>query len=940
MLDTLHFLPAPPEDSLLYLGSYDPAWIVISILLPTLAAYAALSAEARAALQRDPVSRIIWWSIAVFTLGAGIWAMHFIGMMALELPCRVNYDPMITLVSMFPGVLAGIAALGIVWRNRIKHLSPLPGSLLLGTGIGTMHYTGMAAMQLEGLVRYDPLLFVLSIIVAVVLSYLALKMKNSLACVKQRCNLLVAFILGGAVSGTHYTAMSAAYFVRGDAGALPPSIFTANSLSIIVTLVTAFLALGALALATISRNREVTGRLAESEQRLRTLISATSQMVWHTDARGEVVEDIPTWRAYTGQSAGEVKGWGWITALHPDDAGKTAAVWKEAIATRSPYETEYRVRRHDGGYDHFSVRGVPVLDADGNIREWVGTCTNITEKLQADNDLRIAATAFESQEGLVITDANQKILRVNQAFTETTGYTSEELVGNTPRLLKSGRHDANFYRAMWDSLNSTGSWQGEIWDRRKDGEIFPKWLSITAVKQADGTVTHYVGSHVDITERKAAERKINHLAFYDPLTNLPNRRLFMDRIQHALATSSRSGRRGALLFLDLDNFKTLNDTMGHDVGDHLLQQVAQRLVPCVRDGDTVARLGGDEFVVVLEGLSEDSLDAAAQTESITAKILACLSHPYRLDMNGHRSTASIGAVLFKGQQSSPEQLLKQADIAMYQAKAAGRNTMRFFDPKMQSALKEHSAIERELHQALEKEEFQLYYQLQVDDSNRPSGAEVLIRWIHPERGFVSPAQFIPLAEESGMILGIGAWVLDTACARLKIWQQDKHASNLVLSVNVSAKQFRQADFVEQVKAAVQRHDIDPRLLKLELTEGMLVENLEDIIAKMNTLKALGIRFSLDDFGTGYSSLQYLNKLPLAQLKIDQSFVRNMSAEGENAIVRTIISMGHSLNMEVIAEGVETEAQRQLLFSYGCRHYQGYLFSKPVPVAQFEALLSI
>jgi diguanylate cyclase (GGDEF)-like protein/PAS domain S-box-containing protein len=562
-----------------------------------------------------------------------------------------------------------------------------------------------------------------------------------------------------------------------------------------------------------------------------------------------------------------------------------------------------------------------------------------TQRKLTEDELRIAAVAFESKEGMLVTDAHGTILRVNQAFTETTGYTAEEAVGKTPSLLKSGRHNADFYRAMWESINRTGTWQGEIWDRRKNGEVYPKWLTITAVKGSDGIVTHYVGSHVDITERKAAEDEVKNLAFFDPLTHLPNRRLLLDRLDHALASSMRSGREGALMFIDLDNFKTLNDTLGHNIGDLLLQHVAQRLESCVREGDTVARLGGDEFVVMLEDLSKDPQEAAAQTEAIGEKILTTLNQTYQLATHEYHSTPSIGATLFTDHQFGVDVLFKQADIAMYQSKKAGRNTLRFFDPQMQDTINVRAALESELRTALENQQFHLYYQIQVDDTYRPLGAEALIRWNHPDRGLVSPFYFIPLAEETGLILPIGQWVLKTACAQLKVWQQDELTRDLTLSVNVSARQFRQPDFVAQVQAAVLHHAINPLRLKLELTESLLLENIEDTIATMSALKEMGIRFSLDDFGTGYSSLQYLKRLPLEQLKIDQSFVRDLALDSsDQAIVLTIIAMAHSLKLGVIAEGVETEEQRQRLLNKGCTHFQGYLFGRPLPIEQFDELL--
>ena len=508
-----------------------------------------------------------------------------------------------------------------------------------------------------------------------------------------------------------------------------------------------------------------------------------------------------------------------------------------------------------------------------------------------------------------------------------------------PSMLKSGYHEADFYRAMWKEIILTGAWQGEIWDRRKDGEVYPKWLSISAVKADDGVVTHYVGSHLDITDRKRADEQIKHLAFYDHLTGLPNRRLLLDRLQQAQTSNLRTKRNGALLFIDLDNFKTLNDTLGHQIGDQLLQQVAQRLESTVREGDTVARLGGDEFVVVLENLNGDALVAATQAEVICKKIFVTLNHQYHLGAHVHQNTPSIGIAMSIDHQLSSDELFKQADLAMYQAKKAGRNTYRFFDPKMQESINTRLTIEVELRKAVENHEFHLYYQAQVDSKHRVFGAEALIRWISPERGMVSPAQFIPLAEESELIVSIGGWVLETACAQLREWQKNELTRNLLLSINVSAKQFHQADFVDQVRAAIQRCDINPQLLKLELTESMLLENIEEIIATMNALKAIGVRISLDDFGTGYSSLQYLKRLPLSQLKIDQSFVRDLVIdESDKAIAQTIIAMARSLRLDVIAEGVETEEQRLILESAGCRHYQGYLFGKPIPIEKFEALV--
>lgn len=443
----------------------------------------------------------------------------------------------------------------------------------------------------------------------------------------------------------------------------------------------------------------------------------------------------------------------------------------------------------------------------------------------------------------------------------------------------------------------------------------------------------------DLNERKRAEEKIAELAFFDQLTGLPNRTLLMDRLQQAMAASSRSGSHGALLFIDLDNFKTLNDTLGHDMGDTLLKQVAQRLTTCVREGDTVARLGGDEFVVILAGLNTGESDAASGIETVAEKILAELNQPYQLDNLLHRSTASIGVTLFRSDLVAIDDLMKQADLAMYRSKAAGRNTISFFDPDMEASVKERATLEIDFRRAIHEKQFLLYYQAQlVSDMgiDRIVGAEALVRWQHPQRGIVLPAEFIPMAEETGLILPLGHWVMETACTQLAIWATQPEMAHLTVAVNVSAYQLRQHDFVDQVLAVLDNTGANPQRLKLELTESLLVSNIEEVIEKMFALKVKGVGFSLDDFGTGFSSLSYLKRMPLDQLKIDYSFVREVLSDLNDAsIAKTIIALAQSLGLGVIAEGVETESQRDFLFSAGCKAYQGFLFSQPLPLDGFE-----
>ena len=574
---------------------------------------------------------------------------------------------------------------------------------------------------------------------------------------------------------------------------------------------------------------------------------------------------------------------------------------------------------------------------------------DVTERYAMEGMLRLKDSALDAAaNAMLITDPQGRIVWVNKAFTALTGYAVDEVVGLTPReLAKSGMQDDLFYQRLWSTVLAGHVWRGELVNRRKDGSLYDEEMTITPVLGDAGEITHFIAVKQDISERKQAEQEIHNLAFYDALTGLPNRRLLQDRLGKALPAAARGKHYGALMFVDLDYFKTLNDLHGHDAGDLLLVEVAHRISACIREQDSAARLGGDEFVVMLEDLSGELDDAVQQAELVAEKIRAALGQPYRIarpskvgEAIEHRCTSSIGVTLFRNHHDSVEDLLKWADMAMYQSKLAGRNAIRFFDPAMQATVEARAALEADLRAALEAEQYRLYYQVQVDAARRACGAEALLRWEHPQRGLVSPLQFIPLAEETGLILPIGLWVLDTACAQLKAWQDDAAMCGLQLAINVSAKQFRQAGFVGQVRDAVQRYAIDPRLLKLELTESMALENVEDTIAKMSELKWLGVSFSMDDFGTGYSSLQYLKQLPLAQIKIDQSFVRDIATDSNDAaIVQTIIAMSEALGLNVIAEGVETEAQWSFLDRHGCRAFQGYLFGRPLPLEQFEELLA-
>ncbi len=629
-----------------------------------------------------------------------------------------------------------------------------------------------------------------------------------------------------------------------------------------------------------------------------------------------------------------------FSAIEPDDKEKCLEALRTARANTGIWQSEVRRINAQGSERWLYIDGMPETEADGALL-WHCFISDITNRKVIEHDLRIAATTFESQEGMFVTNHRWRILKFNQAFSRITGYTATDQIGMAALRHTIKHQDATFFKNIEASLIHESFWQGELWAKRKNGETYPQMMTLTAIKDARGMVTNYVGSFTDMSQHKGYEEEIRTLAFYDLLTKLPNRRLLTDRLQHLISMHQRNDRHSAILFIDLDNFKTLNDTRGHDAGDLLLIEAAKRLLGCVRESDTVARFGGDEFVVILEELSTHLDEAVTQADRIGEKIRHSLNQTFDFPEFSHHGSCSIGICLFQGAENNVKDLFKRADTAMYQAKTSGRNALRFFDPEMQAVLVIRMMLESNLRVALALEQFQLYYQAQVDALGKVVGAEALLRWLHPERGFISPAEFIPLAEETGLIVPIGHWVLEQACKQLKLWEGETATQHLSLAVNVSAKQFKQNDFVASVTDIIKKQGINPSLLKIELTESTVLDDVESTTRKMHQLKSLGVGFSMDDFGTGYSSLAYLQRLPLNQIKIDQSFVRDISDDENDAtIVRTIISLGLNLGLNVIAEGVETLAQRDFLIQHHCLAFQGYLFARPLPIEGFHAMFAL
>ena len=610
---------------------------------------------------------------------------------------------------------------------------------------------------------------------------------------------------------------------------------------------------------------------------------------------------------------------------------------EQVLRTGRPHRYEEAVTAPDGTLRDLEVIKVPVRADDGETAGVLAVARDITERRRAERELRVASVAFESQDGMLITDAQGHIERVNAAFTRISGYAAPDAIGQSPRLLRSGLHDDDFYAAMWSTLTATGYWTGEVVNRHRDGSLYTARLSITAVPDAQGRTIHYVGNLQDITAEKQARALAERLKMFDHLTDLPNRALLADRMARAMTGAGITQEFGAVMMVNLDHFQKLNDSLGHAVGDQLLVEVARRIRSIQREDDTLGRFSGDSFVLLAERLGTDRNTAAARALLAADAIREAIAEP--MTLGGHRltCTGSLGVTLFRDGADSPDALLCQAELALYKSKQSGRNTVRVFEDGMQAELDGRNWLEKALRDAIRDDALTLHYQVQVDAWGRPVGAEALLRWTHPERGPLSPAAFIPLAEETGLIEPIGRWVLATACRQLAAWARHDALRGLTLAVNISARQFESDSFVDDILAEVRRTGAPVDKLKLEVTESLAFGDLDGSIRKLNVLRANGFSISLDDFGTGNSSLNYLTKLPLTQLKIDKSFVDELPASHRDAMVaQTIIAMGRGLGLDVIAEGVETAAQRDFLDAHGCHSFQGYLFGRPLPVREFEA----
>jgi diguanylate cyclase (GGDEF)-like protein/PAS domain S-box-containing protein len=680
-------------------------------------------------------------------------------------------------------------------------------------------------------------------------------------------------------------------------------------------------------------------QLQESEERLRLSLSAAKQGLWDLNIQtGYIVVNAEnaTMLGYDPKEYSVIPLDNWFADIHPDDHDQVKATYLGYLSGNlDEYRVEFRKQCADGSWLWIlSIGSIVQRDEYGQPLRMLGTHTDINDSKLAGEKLHQLAKVFEnSGEGIILCDADTRVLSSNQAFTNITGYLSSEVYNKTPPILSSQHQNQNYYQRMWLALEETGYWQGEIWDKRKNGETYPALLGISTIRNTKGAVTHYICIFSDITERKATEAKIEYLARHDPLTNLPNRTLLYDRFDQAMAHAVRNRTLVALLFLDLDRFKQINDTLGHDIGDRLLQNIAERLCHCVREVDTVCRQGGDEFIIILTDLPE--IETATQ---IALKILDYLYQPINIEGVTISISFSIGISLFPNDGMSFHSLLNKADTAMYVAKKEGRNTFRFFSHDMNLASIERINIENGLRVALEKKEFQLYYQpfySLLDDLI--IGAEALLRWQPGDGPSIPPNKFIPIAEDIGLIVPIGNWVLQQACLQNRLWHDA--GLKLLITVNISAMQFKRSNLVASVKSALEISGLAPQYLELEITESVLIFDTDEVLEVIKELNAFGVSFAIDDFGTGYSSLNYLKQFAVNKLKIDQSFVKALSSgkSEDSAIVKAIIQLGQTLGLQTLAEGVETSEQAVQMASLGCENGQGFFWHQPMSAKDFEAL---
>jgi len=947
-------------------ANYDLVLVGLSFMLAVMASYAALGLGAR--IPHVGSERIPYWLVGgACAMGIGIWSMHFMGMLAFHLPIPLAYDLRLTTASVLIAILASGVALFVIRKGLTSPSKLLVSSLLMGGGIGGMHYTGMAALRMSPPIDYDPVLVLLSLVIAVTASYYAIRLSFAASRAAHFIftlpSLLSALVMGVAIAGMHYTGMFAARFpfgsvCRATEGGMDPTLLTVSTAlaSFSVLLFTLLMivfdarlaAKDATMLVTLKQQNE------QLEQRATQLAEKMTQQIRESARHHRLLAAIVEQAAiaiFTSDRDGRITRWNSgaerLFGFHANEA-----TGMQLGEFRSDMEV-------DDAYTREDLRGVirerflPVRDKGRRVRyvdmssshlfdQWATVIGDVhivqdvtAEKEAYDKLLLMREVIQNSGEAIVITDSRNRIVSVNAAFTEITGYSSEEAIGQTPSLLSSGRHDSAFYKDMWQQLMEQGSWRGEIWNRRKNGEIYPEWLTITLLRDYRGNVRNYIAIFTDVSQYKAREAEIEFLAHHDTLTHLPNRLLLRDRLEQAIIHSRRHRTQVALLFLDLDRFKNINDSLGHEIGDRLLVEIGQRLRSIVREEDTVSRQGGDEFIIIMTGL-----ESSQQVMALAERLLHGVSAKVQIEGHQVSVTPSIGISLYPDDARNIDELISKADAAMYHAKETGRATYQFFTEDLNKEIQLRIRIETALRRSLDEQRFHLVYQPLHDlRSGQVVGAEALLRCSGDGgRDPFSPGQFIPIAEENGLIIPIGEWVVGEACRQLAAWR----AAGLEpprISINLSARQLDDGSVIDLLYQTLLQHGIPASFVEVELTESAIMKNVALSRKRLDQIKELGIAVAVDDFGTGYSSLSYLQRLPIDVLKIDSSFVNAIARDhSSHSLTRAIINLARGLKLSTVAEGIETREQLEHLKQLGCAVGQGYFLCRPLPADSFADYL--
>ena len=947
---------------------YDYKLVTLSIVVAVIASQVSLAIASRV---RAHLKHITGWLLGgAIAMGIGIWAMHFIGMLAYHLPIPLGYDIPLTLLSLLLAIVSSMVALYVIYSSEKLDLpTNAISALMMGAGIAGMHYTGIYAMQMSPAIEFDTTLFVASLLIAYFASFFAIRFAfvySSSDTFLDQKKAIASIIMGIAISGMHYTAMGAqiidpnAVCLAADSGMSVEMLATlVISVVMVILLVTGIVLNSDLQLSLKEKSfalqiaEESRRSLAEAErlaadltrESLRNaefankLVDTLGALVVVLDHDGRVVRFNHAAERVTGYQRDEVVGrplWGELIPV--EQRLKAEAQFQTYTPISFPStETSYWQTR-GGELRLIDWAKTALLDEKGEVEFVIASGIDVTEQRANEAELKIAAVAFNTNEAIVVTNAAGNILRTNRVFTEITGYEAEEVVGKDPSILKSGRHDEEFYHDMWTQLANRGYWVGEIWNKRKNGEVFPELLRITAVKDEGGTVNNYVASFSDISQLKDAEEQLTYISNYDQTTGLPNRQLFAEMLHNELL-GMRPGRdRGLLFFVRFAKLTLLNESLGTLVVDKFLERFIEFLrAKCGNDG-LLGRASGSSFLIALPQIEHEH-ELSMRGSQIAESIIEFVGGGELIDGHAVRAMVNLGITAFPQPGEGAQEIMQHAFIALDRAKKTEGSGYQFFSDDLHEAAVESYKMEIALRAAISNGELMLYYQPQVNQEGTVIGAEALLRWKH-EDGFVSPAEFIPLAEQGDLIHDIGNFVFEQGIAKLsRLLSAGMPDGFDCISLNMSAKQFQDIHFIDKLKQHLIEYAVPPEYIKIELTETALVADPQQAIQTINTLKELGIRISLDDFGTGYSSLSYLHRIPIDQLKVDQSFVRDITINKvSRSITETIILMAQSMEIDVIAEGVETKEEKELLETFGCNHYQGYYFYRPMPAEEFSALL--